>query len=60
MGDQNDIHSDDDLVQSNTPADDTQGLRRRDFIRRLAKAGAIAPSAALLYHASSTPAAAGD
>jgi hypothetical protein len=48
------------MVQTNSPEGDIQNVRRRDFISRLAKTGAIAPTAVLLYNASSTPAAAGD
>lgn len=60
MADQHDRGAEVDLPETSSSEDRAVGLRRREFIKRLAKTGAIAPTAALLYNASSTPAAAGD
>ncbi len=60
MADRKDTQSVDGQVQQAAPENRAENPRRRAFIKRLAKAGAIAPTAALLYNASSTPAAAGD
>ena len=43
----------DDQDQNQAPENEVDNMRRRVFIKRLAKAGAAAPVAALLYDASS-------
>jgi hypothetical protein len=55
-----DNHTNDGLVETDCTKDEIQNLRRRAFIKRLAKVGAIAPAAVLLHDASANAFAVGD
>jgi hypothetical protein len=55
-----DNHTNDGLVETNSTEGEIQDLRRRAFIKRLAKVGAIAPAAVLLHDASANAFAVGD
>lgn len=49
-----------DTQDANTSLDTVESPKRRDMIRRLAKAAAVVPVAAVIYNASTTVAAAED
>ena len=52
MGNRDDNHTNDIPLQDNASGTEISNLRRRAFIKRLAKAGTIAPAAILLHDAS--------